>query len=82
MESKATDGMNSRFTKDDGTGGADSPGPRLGVNSKEALVFLRAGSQAVPGTRGGAAQFSPHGQVFLSKEQENDIAAGVAIHDA
>jgi hypothetical protein len=73
MESTATDGVDSRFTKNDRAGGADGDWPWLGGDSEEAQVFLGTGRQAAPGTCGGAAEFSAHGQVFLSKEQENGI---------
>lgn len=82
MESKATDGVDSRFTKNDRAGGADGDWPWRGGDSKEAQVFLGTRRQAAPGTCGGATQFSAHGQLFLSKEQENGIAPGIAKHDA
>jgi hypothetical protein len=81
MESKATDSVDSRFTENDRAGGADGDRRWLGGHSEEAQILLGTGRQAVPRAGGGAAQFSAHGQVFLSKEQENGIAPGVAIHD-
>src|SRR5208282_3092813 len=82
MESKATDGVDSRFTKNDRAGGTAGGWPWLGGDSEEAQVFLGTRRQAAPATCGGAAQFSAHGQVFLSKEQENGIAPGVAVDDS
>ncbi len=82
MERKATEGVDGRFTKNDRWVGAVDKGQGLGANRKEAEVFLGAGRQAVPGVRGGAAQFGAHRKIFFSQQQENGVALGVGIDAA
>ena len=67
MESKATDGINGGFTKDDRLAGGHRGWERLSRNGKEAEVPLRPGGQAVPRARGGAAQFRSDREIFFSE---------------
>ncbi len=48
IQGVATDGVNGRFAKDDGSGGGST-------GREEAGIFAGARSQAAPGRRGGAA---------------------------
>ena len=67
IQSKATEGVDSRFTKDNRASGILGAGGTLDRNGEEAEVLLGTGCQATPGTCGGAAQFSANGQLFLSE---------------
>ena len=82
MESKATEGIDGGFTKDDRLAGGHGGWERFSRNGKAAEVLLRPGGQAVPRARGGAAQLRSHRNVFFSKQQENGIGSGVGIEGA
>jgi len=67
MQSKTTEGIDSRLTKDDRAGSLQGAGATLDRNSKAAEFLLRAGSQATPGPGGGAAQLGTDWEIFLSE---------------
>ena len=67
MQSKTTERIDSRLTKDDRAGSLRGAGATLERNSKAAQVLLRAGSQATPGPGGGAAQLGTDWEIFLSE---------------
>ena len=67
MQSKTTERIDSRLTKDDRAGSLQGAGATLDRNSKAAQVLLRAGSQATPGPGGGAAQLGTDWEIFLSE---------------
>ena len=75
VESKATERINGRLTKDESWAS-------LGGKGEEAQVFLRAGGQAAPPPLSGSAQLSPDREVLFSQQQENGVSSGIGIERA
>ena len=72
MEQKATDGV-------DGGLAQDHHGRVRSIDGEVAEIFLGAGRHAAPTVRSGAAQFSTHWCVFLSKQEKDRIATTIGI---
>ena len=79
MKGKAADGVNGRFTEDDGAwillGDSRWDG-------EVAVVFTGSGSHTTPKGRGGSAKFGPHGFSILSKEQEYRVCSVIGVKGA
>ena len=75
MESKATDGVNSRLAEDDGW-------QRRIRDGKKAVVFAGTGSHAPPATGGGSAKLGANGEVLVVPQEENGIVSRVGVKSA